>query len=286
MSAALPIADVAARLMARLRAGGIEHAALEARVLIRHVAGVSAEQVVATPHALLSGAEFDALARLAARRCGGEPMARLVGHREFWSLDIAVSAETLVPRPDSETVVEAALAALPDRARPWRLLDLGTGSGCLLLALLSELPAAFGVGVDIAEGAVATARGNAAALGLGGRAAFLTGDWGTALGGARFDLIVANPPYVADGAIDGLQREVAKHEPRRALAGGADGLAAYRALATQLCRLLAGRGVAVLEHGAGQADKVCGILAANGLAITGRRRDLAGRERCVIATFP
>ena len=120
----------------------------------------------AETHAVLPAGKVDALARLAARRCAGEPMARLVGHREFWSLDIAVSAETLVPRPDSETVVEAALAALSNRAQPWQLLDLGTGSGCLLLALLSELPAAHGVGVDIAEGAVATARGNAAALGL------------------------------------------------------------------------------------------------------------------------
>jgi release factor glutamine methyltransferase len=199
-------------------------------------------------------------------------VARLTGVREFWSLPFRVTPDTLEPRPDSETVVEAALAALDaagvPRQRPLGLLDLGTGTGCLLLALLRELPAAWGLGVDISPGACAAAAANARSLGLARRARFRPGDWGRGLDGG-FDLVVANPPYVSDGEIATLQPEVALHEPRSALAGGPDGLAGHRALAPHVARLLGDGGVAVVEFGAGPGS-------AHGPARPGRDRTLPG----------
>ena len=166
-----------------------------------------------------------------------EPLSRIIGRREFWGLEFLLSADTLDPRPESETVIEAILARLPDRDRAYRFLDLGTGTGCLLLALLSEYPAASGIGIDIAPGAARTARDNAERLGIGGRAQFAVGSWAAALTG-RFDAVVANPPYIEHAAIADLPREVRQYDPIRALDGGADGLAAYRAIAADLQRLL------------------------------------------------
>ena len=183
---------------------------------------------------------------LIARRAAREPVSRILGVREFWSLPLAIDAHVFDPRPESETVVEAGLALIPDRGAAMAVLDLGAGSGALLLALLSELPRADGIGVDVSPGAVVLARANAAALGLGRRCRFIAGDWGSAIRG-RFDLILANPPYVARADIARLGPEV-RHEPERALAGGADGLDGYRALLPDVARLLTqrrrrGRGV-------------------------------------------
>ena len=174
------------------------------------------------------------------------------------------------------------LARLAERTARLDLLDLGTGTGCLLLALLSEFPAAFGIGVDVSAGAAATARGNAAALGLAGRARFLVGEWGAALS-ARFTAIVANPPYIATPALAALPLEVRRHDPPRALDGGADGLDAYRRIAAGLPALLMPGGLFATEIGAGQAVAVAAILQARGLVIAGIERDLAGIERCVVA---
>ncbi len=202
--------------------------------------------------------------------------------REFWSLPFRVTPATLDPRPDSEAVVAAALAAVGDRQRARRILDLGTGTGCLLLALLSELPGARGLGVDIAPAALTVARANAAALGLKPRARFRRGVWADGLGG-RYDVIVSNPPYIPSGALAALPAEVG-FDPVAALDGGADGLAAYRAIGAALPRLLTRDGVAVLEIGADQAPPVSAILAGHGLEIAKIVRDLADRPRAVVAT--
>ncbi|MBI4184025.1 MAG: peptide chain release factor N(5)-glutamine methyltransferase [Proteobacteria bacterium] len=276
------LAAALAEAAAALRGAGIEGARLEARLLLAHALGRAPEWVLAHPEAGLDAAGERRLAVALALRAERRPLAQVVGRREFWSLDFAVSEATLVPRPESETLVGAALAAFPDRAAALRVLDLGTGSGCLLLAILSERPNASGVGVEASAAAARVARHNARALGLAGRAAILVGDWAGALS-ARFDLVVANPPYVPVAEIDRLAPEVARFEPRRALAGGADGLASYRALAPALPRLLRPGGRAFLEVGAGQAAEVSAILARAGLAVRARHRDLAGIERCLEA---
>ncbi|HXP77293.1 MAG TPA: peptide chain release factor N(5)-glutamine methyltransferase, partial [Stellaceae bacterium] len=218
---------------------------------------------------------------LLARRSAREPVSRILGYREFWSLRFELSAAALDPRPDSETLVESVLAALGARGRAFRILDFGTGSGCLLLALLSELPNAIGTGIDCSEGALETARRNAAALGLAGRARFVRGNWGDGLTG-KWDVILANPPYIPSHELPGLMPEVALYEPRPALDGGADGLEAYRALAPAIARLLAPTGIAALEVGAGQATAAAGIMAKAGLALRTIRHDLSGVDRCLV----
>jgi release factor glutamine methyltransferase len=220
--------------------------------------------------------------RLIERVARGEPFSRVIGRREFWSLDFALSAETLDPRPDSETVVEAVLARVSDCAAGLRVLDLGTGTGCLLLALLSELPAAFGIGIDVCERAVATAWQNAQTLGLARRACFFVGDWGSAVGG-QFDVVVANPPYIPTATLPNLPAEVREYDPWRALDGGEDGLASYHRIADQLPALLAPRGLFVGEVGAGQAAAAAALLRAGGLALDTFECDFAGIERCVVA---
>jgi release factor glutamine methyltransferase len=268
-----------------LSEAGVDVPRLEARLLVGHVLGVGAEVLVGDPQRPLTGDQRSRLDGLLARRVRREPLAHILGGREFWSLPIRVTADTLVPRPETETLVEAALEWVGERlagAAELRILDLGTGSGCLLLALLSELPRAFGVGVDLSAAALAVARDNADALGLACRAGFVGGDWGSALGGG-FDLVVANPPYVADGELTALAPEIVRFEPRLALAGGADGLAAYRAIAPQLPRLLAPGGAAFLEVGAGQAPSVAAMLAGHGLQDVDIKTDLAGVGRCLRA---
>ncbi len=264
-----------------LREAGLAGARREAQVLLGHALGVGREVVIGAPDRPLGGGEAAAFEALVARRAAREPVAHIFGAREFWSLDVLVTRDTLIPRPDSETVVEAALAEIADHRAALRLLDLGAGTGCLLLALLSELSQASGVGVDISAPALTVARANAKRLGHAPRARFLCGDWGRPLAGA-FDLIVANPPYIGDGEAAALEPEVVVYEPSLALSGGADGLAGYRALAPDAARLLAPGGAAVIEVGAGQADAVAAIMAGHGLVEAGRRRDLAGLERCVV----
>ncbi|MFI4987116.1 MAG: peptide chain release factor N(5)-glutamine methyltransferase [Alphaproteobacteria bacterium] len=267
--------------VALLAEAGIAEARLDGRLLLCQATGRSLEGLLADPERALSAAERQHFAGLVARRARREPLAHIRGSREFWSLPFRVTAATLVPRPASETLVEAALALVADRHAPLRVLDLGTGCGCLLLALLAELCAAVGIGVELSEPACRVARDNAAALGLASRAAFLVGNWHAALAG-RFDLVLSNPPYVREGAIAELMPEVASFEPRAALSGGVDGLAAYRALAPGLQRLLAPGGRVVLELGAGQGDGVAGIMTEAGLQEKTRRMDLAGIERCLI----
>jgi release factor glutamine methyltransferase len=255
-----------------LAAAGIEEAMFEARMLVAHVSGV--------PFGLVRLWDFPVdgvrLAPLLARRVAREPMALILGRVGFWTLELEVSGETLIPRPDSEAVVEAAL-----EHPAARVLDLGTGTGCLLLSVLAERPGAWGVGVDVVPAAVALARRNAAGNGLGERAAFVCGDWAEAIGG-RFDLVLSNPPYIETGAIPGLMPEVREHEPMRALDGGADGLDAYRRLLAALPGVLAPEGVAVFELGFGQAEAVVALAAAAGFVHADMRRDLGGVARALV----
>jgi release factor glutamine methyltransferase len=275
------VASSLAEAAGLLAAAGIEEPRREARLLLAAVLTVDTAIILGHPDRVLGRSERTRFAGLLARRAAREPSARVLGRREFWSLDFALAPETLIPRPDSETLVEAALANISDRSAALRLLDLGTGTGCLLLALLSELPAAIGIGIDLVPNAAVTARRNAVALGLAGRSRFIAGSWGTAIMG-RFDVIVANPPYIASAAIAALAPEVAQYDPRVALDGGTDGLDSYLALAPDLLRLLSESGVAVVELGAGQAEPVAAIMRQMGLVIEEVCRDLAGIERCLV----
>jgi release factor glutamine methyltransferase len=262
---------------ALLRAAGIENPRLEARLLLAHTLNLPVSALLRDPNL---HADPTAYVTLIARRAAHEPLAYILGHREFWSLRFAVSPATLIPRPESETLIEAALAAFARRTPPRRILDLGTGTGCLLLAALHEFPASFGIGIDRSPGAAALAAANANSLGLGNRAAFLCADWAAPLA-ARFDLILCNPPYIPTCEIGALMPEVAGHEPACALDGGADGLSAYRRIIPLLPQLLQPDGVAVLELGIGQRLGVADLARETGLiAIT--RPDLAGIPRALV----
>ena len=217
---------------------------------------------------------------LLARREAREPLAHILGRREFWSLEFAVSPATLIPRPESETLIEAAVAAFADHAPPSQILDLGTGTGCLLLAALSEFPQAWGIGVDRSAAAAALAAGNAAALGMADRAHFVCGNWADALDGG-FDLLLCNPPYIATADVAGLMPEVSRREPRAALDGGPDGFAAYRYLFPILPQLLTRQGVAILEIGAGQAATAKTLAEQANLCVE-LRPDLAGIPRALV----
>jgi release factor glutamine methyltransferase len=271
-------------LTARFKAASIDSPELDARILVGHVLGLDLTGMIAAAHRQITPDEVTGVEELARRRLKGEPVARITGHKEFWGLPLQLSAATLVPRPDTETVVELALGILrasPDPNRLWRIVDIGTGSGAILLALLSELPNASAVGTDISTAALQTARGNAARLGLATRAAFVACDYAAALSG-RFDLIVSNPPYIRSAEIGGLATEVLKHDPLLALEGGADGLDAYRAIAPEAMRLLAPDGTLVLEVGRGQSGDVAGLMAAAGLTPKQPpRADLAGIPRAL-----
>jgi len=266
----------------RLKAAGIEQPRRETRLLLAHALGLEPAAITGYPERPVPDRE--GFLRLVERRARGVPMAQILGRREFWSLDFRVTPDTLDPRPDSEAVVEAALAAVADRRdEALSVIDLGTGTGCLLLAVLSELPAAEGLGVDLSPAAAIVAQDNAARLGLGRRARFLVGDWAAALSGG-FDLVLANPPYVARDEIARLQREVAQFEPRLALDGGADGLDAYRSLSGDIRRLLRPSGTAVLEVGFGQWEAAAALFRRAGLRVAEPGRDLQGVARCVICS--
>ena len=273
ISALLSIAEI------RLRDAGIDQPRREARLLLGLALGCAPIDLLRLPPD--SPAESDRFDSLLERRCRREPMAYLSGRCGFWTLDLAVSADTRIPRADSETLIEAVLVQRPDRTGLGRVLDLGTGTGCLLLAILSEYPAAFGIGLDISPGAALLAQRNAAANGLSARCAMLCGDWDAALAGG-FDLILSNPPYIPAGDLAGLMREVRSHEPARALVGGADGLAAYRQLMPVLVRRLLPGGLAVLELGVGQAPAVEALARDAGLATCGVRCDLGGVPRALL----
>jgi len=282
------IAQARRALAAQLRDAGLDSPELDARILVGHALGMDHTALVATAEQPLAANAAADIARLAARRLAGEPVARIVGTKEFWGLSFIVTPAVLVPRPETETVVELALALLDrqgERTRALRVADLGVGSGALLLALLSELPNARGIGTDIDAQALAVAQRNAARLGLAARTTFLCGDYGSALQ-SPFDLIVSNPPYVASRDIKGLAPEVRDHDPPHALDGGADGLAAYRAIAADAPRLLGRGGRLVVEIGAGQQHDIEALFTKEGLAMAAARHDLSGIVRALAADLP
>jgi release factor glutamine methyltransferase len=272
------VAEVAGALLS----AGFEEPRRHARRLVAAALAISRADLFSHPDQLLDEQQVGRVRMMLGRMVEREPLSRILGRREFWGLEFALSSETLDPRSETETIVEAVLRRKPDRGAPLRVLDLGTGTGCLLLALLSEFPCSKGLGIDIAEVAIRTAARNALTLGFAGRALFVVGDWTAAIS-ANFDAIVSNPPYIASDDLWLLPREVALHDPRRALDGGTDGLGAYRVIAKHLPMLLAADGIFVTEIGVDQGDAVSGVMRTNGLVLDGIEKDLAGIPRCVIA---
>jgi release factor glutamine methyltransferase len=289
---ALSIQAARARAAAQLLMAGVDSPALDARLLLEAATGLDAAAQAASPERLLTEDERLRFEALLARRQGREPMAQILGRAGFWGIELWVTRHVLTPRPETETILEAALEATEGRS-PGRVLDLGVGPGTLLFAFLYERPGWIGVGVDLSTEALAVAAENARRLGQSRRAFLLQGDWDAALADRQpFDLILANPPYIPSADIGGLEPEVRDHEPRLALDGGTDGLDVYRRLAQALPGLLAPEGLAVFETGVGQGAAVAGLMRAaipqagvmilNDLggrdrAVVVRRRDLAGR---------
>lgn len=273
------------REIAQALAAASRTPALDARLIVAMAMQAPPNDVILRDEEAVADAVAATARAFARRRAGGEPIARLAGEKEFFGLTFHLGADTLVPRPDTETVVDAALDfvdAQKGRDAPLAVLDLGTGSGALLLALLHHLPAASGVGIDIAPGALATANDNAARLGLAARARFQLGDWLSGIA-SRFDVVVANPPYIETAAIALLPVDVRGHDPHMALDGGADGLAAIRSILSDLDRVLAPGGAAFVEIGAGQAEAVAALARAARFGVA-FRRDLAGIERVAVLT--
>jgi release factor glutamine methyltransferase len=280
----MTIAQARRTLAEAFRRAGFDTPELDSRILAGHAVGLDHTGLTVEGARRLDGGEAGKLGMLAARRLEREPVARIVGEKEFWGLALRVTEATLVPRPETETVVEAALAAIDSggsRTRALRIADLGTGSGALLLALLTELPNAWGVGTDISHDALEVARGNADRHQMLTRAQFTAGHFGEALP-AGFNLVVSNPPYIASGDIATLAPEV-RHDPRRALDGGADGLACYRAIAGDAIRLLAPGGHLVVELGIDQEPAVTSLFQSARLVTASARRDLAGVPRALCA---
>jgi release factor glutamine methyltransferase len=290
MTTRLRISAETTRLEALKRLGeafrdvGIETAQRDARLLMLDAVGIAHADLIRAPREAIGAAAAEKLAANAERRLRREPVARILGEWEFWSLPFSLHPETLVPRPDSETVVAAALIALGERRHESagvRVLDLGTGTGCLLISLLSEMPGASGLGVDLSAAAVETARFNAVRNKVQDRAEFRVSDWIETVEG-RFDLVVSNPPYIADAVIEGLEPEVRVHDPRLALSGGRDGLDAYRRILDVLPKVLAPGGVAALEIGADQAEAVAAPARKAGFTVEGPFADFGARPRALV----
>ena len=283
----LAIRDHIATATKRLTKAGIDGASKEAWLLLGKATGRDRISLLALASDSLDETAREQFFNLVDRREGREPIAQIIGEKEFWSLPFIVSKDVLCPRPDSESLIEMALdLARPIMGKPsttdqpYRLLDFGTGSGCLVLSLLSELPSAFAIGVDRSLEALDIAKANGERLGLSSRIGWLAADWGTPLDGT-FDLIVSNPPYIRTDDWRDLAPDVRLFEPTTALKAGKDGLDAYRRLAPDVRRLLAPNGIACFEHGEGQADAITNIMADAGLATIEHRKDLAGIDRCL-----
>lgn len=265
---------------ARLKFAGIDTPRLDAILLLSEASGLSEDRIRSRPEIPVSADRAAAFEAMLQRRLRREPVSKILGRREFWSLEFRTSPDVLDPRADSETLVSAVLAAIPDRNAALRMIDFGAGSGCLLLALLHELPSATGVGIDVSPPALAIARDNAERLGLSSRCIFRLGSWGKGIEGT-FDILISNPPYIESGVVPGLEPEVAHYDPLLALDGGADGLDAYRALIPDMARLAAKGGFAALEVGMGQDVAVRRLLAEAGFGEIAVMPDLGGIGRVV-----
>jgi release factor glutamine methyltransferase len=268
-----------AHLRTILRDAGMEEAAIEARILLFEACRIDATALALAPDVEIGEAAAARLAEWLERRLAREPVWRILGTREFWGLPFTLSPQTLVPRPDTEALVALALRLAGGMTAP-RILDLGTGTGCILIALLHELPKAWGIGLDRSLEAARTARANAATNGVADRCGFVVSDWAAAISG-RFDLIVSNPPYIRSADIAGLSPEVSVHDPREALDGGGEGLDPYAVIFEQAAGLLAPGGIVAVEFGAGQGDDVARIVRGSGASFTCIERvcDLGNVER-------
>lgn len=265
----------------RLADAGIENPRLDARLLLQEATGLEAEDVAREPSQILTEGSLQKLCAGVRRRQRREPISRIVGRREFWSLDFAINAEVLDPRPDTETLIDALLAAEPDRSKPITIADLGTGSGCLLCAALSEFSNAYGIGMDRSATAIDVAKENARVLGLSGRAEFIRGQWASTIAAQSIDVILTNPPYIPSGQIMGLDPEVAKFDPHMALDGGEDGLDAYRAIARDIERVIKPGGKSFVEIGPGQAEAVASLFESDWIERIEEIPDLSGQLRCL-----
>jgi release factor glutamine methyltransferase len=279
------IQSVLLEMREKFRTAGIDTPDLDARLLIQSALGLSQEELFLNNSRILTDSESKKLAEMVARRLKHEPVSRILGKRGFWRSEFKVSRETLDPRADSETLIEAVLKHAP-KDKSLSILDLGTGTGCLLLSLLQEFPLALGLGIDISSDAVATARQNSADLSLSGKSKFMEIDWKKdQIPGAPFDIVISNPPYIAEDEMAGLAPEVTHYDPVRALVGGKDGLECYREIAALLPKLLTKAGLVFFEIGATQAVPVTEILADSGFSVVQVLPDLGGHNRCVIARW-
>ncbi|MES2343568.1 MAG: peptide chain release factor N(5)-glutamine methyltransferase [Pseudomonadota bacterium] len=268
---------------ARLEAAGLGGPVIDARLLVEAAAGATRADIVGDPYRLLTAEQEATLADYLSRRERREPVSHILGRKGFWKIMLSVTPDVLTPRPDTETIMDAVLPAFPEEMA-FNVLDLGVGSGAILLAILAERPAAKGLGIDVSEEALAVARENAANLGLAGRLALLRGDWTAGLGDGSFDLVVSNPPYIATDVIETLEPEVRDHEPRLALDGGPDGLDHYRLLAPEILRVLKPGGMFAVEIGFDQKQAVEDLFRAAGAQGVTTIRDLSTRDRVVTGT--
>ena len=264
----------------RLREAQVDSPVIDARLLVEAAVGVTRTELITDPYRVLSEEQAATLYAYVERRSRREPVSHILGRKGFWKIMVQVDARVLTPRPETEVIVDHALRAFTEGER-FSVLDLGVGSGALLLAILAERPAARGLGVDLSEDALAVARENAANLGMGGRAALLRGDWTAGLAADEFELVVANPPYVRTDELATLDPEVRDHEPRLALDGGEDGLRDYRVLAPEILRVLKPGGLFLVEIGADQGEAVSALFHAAGAQGLGVLKDLCDRERVV-----
>ena len=264
----------------RLEAAGVPGPVIDARVLVEAACGVTRADIVGDPYRELSGAQVERLDAYLERRIRREPVSHILGRKGFWNIMLGVTADVLTPRPETEVIVDHALRLFPE-GRPFRILDLGVGSGAILLAILAERPAARGLGIDVSEEALAVARDNAARLGLADRIALLRGDWSGGLAGSEFDLVVSNPPYIASPVIETLDPEVRDYEPRIALDGGPDGLDAYRRLAPEILRMLKPGGRFLVEIGYDQKAAAEALFRAAGAMEVETLQDLSAHDRVV-----
>lgn len=271
------LASLLAAASARLKAAGCDTPVLDARLLLQAAAGITREELIMGPDRALTAAQSATFESFITRRTRSEPVSRILGEREFYGRVFRVTPDTLDPRPDTETIIEAALGLMPRAAR---LLDLGTGTGAIAITLLAERPQATGVATDVSPAALAVARDNAARLGVADRLTLLEGSWFTPVSGT-FDIILSNPPYIPEGEIAGLSPDVRNFDPGLALSGGTDGLDPYRIIAGSAAAHLVAGGHVLVEIGAGQADDVEAIFGAAGFRPAGRHRDLGQHERCL-----
>lgn len=279
----LSVTDSLRNAVLQLQRAHIETASMDARILLQHVLSVTREQLMLDHERELTHAQSTTFQRLVERRILRQPISQLTGKREFWGMSFRVSEHTLDPRPDSETLIDAIISRIPQREAALDILDLGTGTGCLMLTVLSEYPNARGTGVDICNNALAVARENARNLGMENRTAFVSSCWGEKVEGS-YDIVISNPPYIPSSAIASLAPEVSQWEPKLALDGGVDGMDCYRAIASQLKRLLKPTGLCVFEIGMGQAKELEAIVQSHGLQVVGSKDDLALITRCIIVT--